>query len=177
MCLGKAPLVWPVLLKTSLPVSRTVYPPAAKGATGKLGQFFNSIKRIAMYRLIRFALSELTKAMREGINNLYQYSNLMGGIFAQSMDTLATSASYLKNSLGAMAAPIINALAPAIDFVIDKIVTLLNYINMLFARLSGATTFTAAKKNPTANPFSESAGSSASKAAKEIRDLPRALMN
>ena len=145
--------------------------PAAKGATGKLGQFFNSIKRIAMYRLIRFALSELTKAMREGINNLYQYSNLMGGIFAQSMDTLATSASYLKNSLGAMAAPIINALAPAIDFVIDKIVTLLNYINMLFARLSGATTFTAAKKNAQSYGDSlESAGSSASKAAKEIRD-------
>ena len=109
--------------------------------------------------------------MREGINNLYQYSNLMGGIFAQSMDTLATSASYLKNSLGAMAAPIINALAPAIDFVIDKIVTLLNYINMLFARLSGATTFTAAKKNAQSYGDSlESAGSSASKAAKEIRD-------
>ena len=75
----------------------------------------------------------LTQAMKEGINNLYQYSNLMGGTFAQSMDRLATSGQYLKNSLGAMAAPIINALAPAIDFVIDKIATLLNYINMLFA--------------------------------------------
>lgn len=142
-----------------------------KQNTSGLGQMFNSLKRIAMYRAIRFFLSELTKAMREGINNLYQYSNLMGGTFAQSMDTLATSASYLKNSLGAMAAPIINALAPAIDFVIDKIVTLLNYINMLFARLSGATTFTAAKKNAQSYGDSlESAGSSASKAAKEIRD-------
>ena len=142
-----------------------------KQNTSGLGQMFNSLKRIAMYRAIRFFLSELTKAMREGINNLYQYSNLMGGTFVQSMDTLATSASYLKNSLGAMAAPIINALAPAIDFVIDKIVTLLNYINMLFARLSGATTFTAAKKNAQSYGDSlESAGSSASKAAKEIRD-------
>ena len=142
-----------------------------KQNTSGLGKLYNSIKRIAMYRLIRFALSALTKALKEGINNLYQYSNLMGGTFAQSMDRLATSSSYLKNSLGAMAAPIINALAPAIDFVIDKVVALLNVINMLFARLSGASTFTAAKKN--AQSYGDSlagAGGSAAKAAKEIRD-------
>lgn len=142
-----------------------------KQSTSDLGKFFNSLKRIAMYRAIRFALSQLTQAMKDGINNLYRYSNLMGGTFAQSMDKLATSGLYLKNSLGAMAAPIINALAPAIDFVIDKIVTLLNFVNMLFARLSGASSFTAAKKNAVSYGDSlEKAGSSASKAAKEIRD-------
>lgn len=142
-----------------------------KQNTSGLGKMFSSLKRIAMYRAIRFALSELTKALKEGINNLYQYSNLMGGTFAQSMDRLATSSSYLKNSLGAMAAPIINALAPAIDFVIDKVVALLNVINMLFARLSGASTFTAAKKNAKSYGDSlASAGGSAAKAAKEIRD-------
>ena len=142
-----------------------------KQNTSGLGKLFNSMKRIAMYRAIRFALSQLTQAMKDGINNLYQYSNAMGGTFAQNMDRLATSGQYLKNSLGAMAAPIINALAPAIDFVIDKIVTLLNLINMLFARLSGASTFTAAKKNATSYGDSlESAGGSAAKAAKEIRD-------
>lgn len=142
-----------------------------KQTTSGLGQMFSSLKRIAMYRLIRFFLSQLTKALKEGINNLYQYSNLMGGTFAHSMDTLATSANYLKNSLGAMAAPIINSLAPAIDFVIDKIVTLLNYINMLFARLSGASTFTAAKKNATSYGAAlEGAGGSAADAAKKIKD-------
>lgn len=142
-----------------------------KQNTSGLGKLFNSMKRIAMYRAIRFMLSQLTQTMKEGINNLYQYSNLMGGTFAQSMDRLATSGQYLKNSLGAMAAPIINALAPAIDFVIDKIATLLNYINMLFARLSGASVFTAAKKNAVSYGDSlTKAGGSAAKAAKEIRD-------
>lgn len=142
-----------------------------KQTTSGLGKMFSSLKRIAMYRAIRFALSQLTQAFKDGINNLYRYSNLMGGTFAQSMDRLATSGQYLKNSLGAMAAPIINALAPAIDFVIDKIVTLLNFINMLFARLSGASSFTAAKKSAVSYGDSlENAGSSASKAAKEIRD-------
>ena len=147
------------------------FTPSVHKATGAAGKFFASIKRIAMYRLIRMALSAMVQAMKEGINNLYQYSTLMGGTFAQSMDRLATSGQYLKNSLGAMAAPIINALAPAIDFVIDKIVTLLNFINMLFARLSGASSFTAAKKNATSYGDSlEKAGGSAAKAAKEIRD-------
>lgn len=142
-----------------------------KQNTSGLGKLFSSIKRIIMYRAIRFMLSQLAQAMKEGINNLYQYSNLMGGTFAQSMDRLATSGQYLKNSLGAMAAPIINALAPAIDFVIDKIATLLNYINMLFARLSGASVFTAAKKNAVSYGDSlTKAGGSAAKAAKEIRD-------
>ena len=142
-----------------------------KQNTSGLGKLFNSMKRIAMYRAIRFMFAQLTQAMKDGINNLYQYSNLMGGTFAQSMDRLATSGQYLKNSLGAMAAPIINALAPAIDFVIDKIATLLNYINMLFARLSGASVFTAAKKNAVSYGDSlTKAGGSAAKAAKEIRD-------
>lgn len=142
-----------------------------KQTTSGLGKLFSSMSRIAMYRAIRFMFSQLTQAMKEGINNLYQYSNLMGGTFAQSMDRLATSGQYLKNSLGAMAAPIINALAPTIDFVIDKIVTLLNYINMLFARLSGASVFTAAKKNAVSYGDSlTKAGGSAAKAAKEIRD-------
>ena len=142
-----------------------------KQNTSGLGKLFSSMKRIIMYRAIRFMLSQLAQAMKEGINNLYQYSNLMGGTFAQSMDRLATSGQYLKNSLGAMAAPIINALAPAIDFVIDKIATLLNYINMLFARLSGASVFTAAKKNAVSYGDSlTKAGGSAAKAAKEIRD-------
>ncbi len=158
-------------IKTVTALMKKSLIPGLKSSTKSAGRFLTSLTRIAMYRAIRFALSTITKALKEGINNLYQYSNLMGGTFAHSMDTLATSANYLKNSLGAMAAPIINALAPAIDFVIDKIVTLLNYINMLFARLSGASTFTAAKKNATSYGASlESAGGAAADAAKKIKD-------
>ena len=143
---------------------RSKLSPATSKATSKMGQFFASIKRIAMYRLIRMALSAITKAFKEGINNLYQYSNLMGGTFAQSMNSMATSAQYLKNSFGAMAAPLINALAPAIDFVADKIASLLNMINMLIARLSGSSTYTAAKKLETAY------GGAASGAAGAVKD-------
>lgn len=62
-----------------------------KQTTSSLGQFFSSLKRIAMYRLVRAALSALTQGFKEGISNLYQYSMIMDGQFSKSMDRLATS--------------------------------------------------------------------------------------
>ena len=113
----------------------------ASRATGKLGKFFESIKRIAMYRLIRFALKAITTALKEGIGNIYQYDKALGGDFAKAMDSLATSFLFLKNSLGAMLAPIITSLAPALSLILDIVAEIANAIGYLFAALSGATTF------------------------------------
>ena len=147
-----------------------------KQSTSGLGKMFKSLQRIAMYRLIRTALSTLTKTMKEGINNFYEYSKLLGGTFAQSMNSMATNAKYLTNSLGAMAAPIINALAPAIDMICGKIVTLINLINMLIARLSGRATYTAAKKMATAyGGAAKSAAGSAKDAADKIKHYTHGL--
>ena len=113
----------------------------ASAATGKLSRFFDSIVRIAMYRLIRFALKIISDALKEGIVNLYQYDKAFGGDFAKSMDSLATSFLYLKNSLGAMVAPIITSLAPALSLILDIVAEIANIIGFIFAALSGATTF------------------------------------
>lgn len=132
----------------------------------KLQKGFAALTRVAVYRLIRSVLKEITQGFGEGIKNLYQYSALFGGTFSKSMDRLATSALYLKNSLGAMAAPLINALAPAIDFLVDKFVDLLNVINQVFAALTGATTWTEAIKYP--YTYAEAANI-ATKANKELK--------
>lgn len=121
---------------------------SAKQSTSKLSQFFAAMKRIAMYRAMRTAIKAITNAFREGISNLYQFSVLIDGTFKKSMDTLATSALYLKNSLGALVAPIVNALAPVIDMLVDKFVDLLNVFNQFIARITGASTWTKALKYP-----------------------------
>ena len=142
---------------------------SVKQTTSSLGGLLSSFKRIAMYRAVRAAIAALTQGFKEGINNLYQYSTIMGTQFAQSMNNLSSSALYLKNSLGAMAAPIINAIAPAIDFVIDKIVTLFNLLNQLFARLTGKSTYTAAKKVEAAyGDAADKVGGAAKKALKSF---------
>lgn len=142
-----------------------------KQVTSGFGKLFDHIKRVAMYRLIRTMFAQLTKAIKEGVNNLYQYSLLMDGTFSKSMDRCATSFLYLKNSMGAMAGPLVNALAPALDFIIDKVVVLLNVFNQFVARLTGASTYTAAKKMATSYAESaEDAAAATKKAAKEIKD-------
>lgn len=122
---------------------------AIKGAANfakKLHSVAGAFKRIAFYRFIRTIIKEVTQAFTEGINSLYAWSSAIDGEFARSMDMIATSMNYFKNSIGAMVAPLINALAPALDFVIDKVVDFLNVINQLFAKLTGASYWTRAKK-------------------------------
>lgn len=133
-----------------------------KSATKGAGQFLSSIKRIAMYRAIRLLLSGITKALKDGINNLNAYSKTMGTTFHQSLNTIATDALFLKNSLAAAVAPIINALAPAIDFLADKVAHLLNLLAQLFARLSGKSTYTKAVK--AATEYGNAVGGAAEKA-------------
>lgn len=121
---------------------------ALSNAAKKAGEFFSSIKRIAMYRIIRSAMKAITQGFQEGRENLYQYSVLINGQFAKSMDIAATSFLYLKNSIGAATAPLTNYLVPILDRVIDHVVELINKFNEMTAVLTGASTWTKAIKYP-----------------------------
>ena len=122
---------------------------AISGATAKVGEFFKMFKKRALYRAINAIISAITTGFKEGTANVYQYSKAMGGTLAGSLDRISTSFLYFKNSIGAACAPLINMLAPAIEYIIDKCVDLLNILNQVFAKLSGATTWTKAVKYPT----------------------------
>lgn len=107
-------------------------------------KFVSSLARIAVYRLIRSALKEISKAIKEGIQNLYQWGQAWQSTyssaakFVDSMDKLATAFLYLKNSIGAAVSPLIDMVAPVIDSLIDRFVALTNAINQALAALSGA---------------------------------------
>lgn len=117
-----------------------------KATTSALGGFLASLKRIAMYRAIRALFSIMTKMFKEGIKDLYAYSNAIGGQFATSMNTLSTEFIYLRNSLAGLAEPIINAVTPAIETMIDGFVQAINWLNQFIAILTGADTYTIAEK-------------------------------
>lgn len=129
---------------------------SVSGVASSLKGVVGGFKRIMGYRIIRSIIKEITQGFSEGIKNLYGWSSLftgamyqVGGVgksFKEVMDGIATSTLYLKNSVAAAAAPFISALAPAIDYVIDKAVALLNVINQLMALFSGATSWNKAIK-------------------------------
>lgn len=143
----------------------------ALGLGGKLGYLANQFARVAMYRFIRTVIKEITQAMVTGVNNVYAYSTAIGGSLAPAMDSIATSGLYASNALGAMASPILESLAPAIDFLIDKFVALINIINQFFAFLGGHATWTKAIKQQTKFNSELGKGGGAAKQAKKELDL------
>lgn len=155
-------------LLSSLKESKKEFKSAGQAAN----EFYNSLKRIAMYRMLRTALKLIASGVKEGVNNIYQFSKAGGdfGVFAQSMDTIATSFQYLKNSVGAAISPIINALAPAIDWLIDKFVALLNVINQVIAILTGAGSWNKALKYP--KEYAAAAGSATGK----VKELQKTIL-
>lgn len=143
----------------------------ALGLGNKLGFLANQFGRVAMYRFIRTVIKEITQAMVTGVNNVYAYSTAIGGSLAPAMDSIATSGLYASNALGAMASPILESLAPAIDFLIDKFVALINIINQFFAFLGGHATWTKAIKQQTKFNNELGKGGGAAKNARKELDL------
>ena len=129
------------------PVKRLL--PPLDAAQEKLKHLKYAFATVLTYGTIYRVMGLFRTGLTDGLDNLYQYSLITGNQFAASMDRAATSLLYLKNSIGAAAAPLINALAPALDFVVDKVVTLLNRFNQLVSALSGKTTYTKAVKQQT----------------------------
>lgn len=128
-----------------------------KTITKGVDKLASKFKTVVMYRMLRGLWKVINSGFQEGIANVYQWSKALGdsirvgqgfNSFSQNMDNLATSALYLKNAFGAMVTPLINAVAPALDYVVDKVVDFLNVINMLFARLTNSPTWNKAIRYP-----------------------------
>lgn len=126
------------------------------GINKQLNYFGAAIKTVLVYSTLSRMLGAITKAVQTGTGNLYQYSKIIDGKFAASMDRLASSFQYFQNSIGAAIAPIINAFAPAIDLAVDKVVELINAFNQMIAKLTGASSWTKAVKVP--KEYAEAAG-------------------
>ncbi len=140
-------------------------------AVNKFNELKSAIGRIALYRALRTVIKDATAGIQEGMENAYYWATLTGNKFASSMDQIATAAQYAKNSMGAMAAPIFNALAPVIDALIDKFVALVNIINQVFSILGGSGKWIKAIKYPTSYASALGNTGSAAKDAKKQVDL------
>ena len=148
------------------------------GIIGGVRNLVSSFGRIAMYRALRTAIKAITTGFSEGIKHVYQWSQLVGDSFVKSMDSMATSAHYLRDSLGAMASPLIDALAPAIEVLVEHFVTLLNVVNQFIAALTGKDTWRKAVRTPTTySGAMEDAAKNTKKATKAQKELNKALQS
>lgn len=116
--------------------------------------------------LIRMAMRAAIQGVREGMQNLVQYSDRAN----QSMSGLMTNMTYLKNSIAAAFAPILSYVAPVLNTLINLLATAVGYINQFFSALGGGSTYIRAKKaNEDYAASLKKTGGAASQAGKEAK--------
>lgn len=136
---------------TQLPFKMLFVP--LKGAVARVqslaGAFtglLSKIGRVAFMRAIRGAIRMVTQALKEGVGAVYDWASAVGDSFVGTMNSISTSLTYFRNSVGAAISPILDAIAPVLDAIVDKCVTVINVFNQLISTLTGASTWRRAEK-------------------------------
>ena len=113
----------------------------------KIQQFWKRTMKTFTFMLVRKAITAIIKEVNNAIQSMAKFSDAMGTQFNNSISVLVADFQYLGRSIVSVFAPLINFIAPIIDAIVDRIALLLSYIGMLMAALTGASSFTKAKKN------------------------------
>lgn len=118
-----------------------------KESGGAFKNLFSSIKRIAFYRAIRSALKAISEAFSEGLKNAYYYAKQTGDLsnLAKTLDEVKSKTSQMVNQLGAFWGEIKQFVAPAIEWIAEKIRSIAEYLTELFAALNGDSYYQRAK--------------------------------
>lgn len=119
---------------------------SAKKSSGLISDMTKRIKQTVVSFIIFGAVMKvsqtISKAFTEGIQNMAKYSSEFNG----KMSEMASASATLKNSIGALTAPIISALTPAIVTLCTWLTNAINAMNRFIAAISGKSTWTKAKK-------------------------------
>lgn len=166
---GKAFSMMKTITATVLGMQGSIFK-SKSASNGLTNSFSGGIKTLLKYglgiRSLYVLFNKLRSAIVAGMNNLVQYSSETNS----SVSLLSNSMSQLKNAAAAMAAPLLNAIAPALNQIIQLCISAANAINQLISSLTGKGTWIRAKKQT--NNYAaglKKTGSSAKKAAKDIQ--------
>lgn len=111
---------------------------------GKISTLFSAIKRIAFYRMIRTAIKGVTQALKEGVQMLVLWDRTYGNNTskaAKTTDEIAAKWREVKKSLGAAAMPIIQLVQPALERIMQSVISIANLINQTVRSLQGYSTY------------------------------------
>ena len=110
------------------------------GAISKLGKKLTGLGSMLKRMALRKIMMGILTAVKEGFNNLAQYSTQTNA----DLSALKSGLTQLKNSFATAFAPILTVVTPILSKLIGYLSTALTYIGKLFAALTGAKTFTKA---------------------------------
>ena len=114
----------------------------ASKSKAPLEQFIGSLKRIAMYRLLRTIIKAITQAFKEGLEWAYTFSSGVDGEghrFAEAMNSIKAAGTQMKAQLGAAFIGLLAAIEPILIKLINLVTAAANAISQLFAAFTGGT--------------------------------------
>lgn len=104
----------------------------------KIASPFKKFLRVGMYRLFRMAIQGVFNSMKEGVSIAREWSASVGnGNLDRSLDRIERSAYRIKKAFGGMVEPLINAVAPALEYLSKRIVDISNVFGEFFAKVTG----------------------------------------
>ncbi len=113
---------------------------AKKGNKGL--SMFRMLGQSIMFSAVFRGLSAITRAFKDGIQGMAQYSFSFNAV----MSSFTSSLSQLKYSFAAAFAPLTSVVVPALDILIQKLIQAINVIGQFLSAITGKSTFTRAKR-------------------------------
>ena len=142
---------------------------AEMAKSGAIANLAGQLWRVAKMRMLRYIVKQVAAGIKEGADNLYQWSKATNGHFASSLDTAATKLMLIKNSLITAVAPAIEAVIPLLGQLAQVVNTVSNYFAQFLALITGKSSWT--KATETAQEWAAATKTGAKAADKEIKDL------
>lgn len=113
------------------------------GAFGKMGsKLLNLLKSVFVFSVISKAFQSMLSGMKEGLKNLAHHSDR----YNKAMSEMKSSTEQLKNGLAAAFEPLISTAIPYITRFVNVLNSAVQAISLFFAKLTGKSTYTVAKK-------------------------------
>lgn len=113
------------------------------GDSGKSGMSLGRmVGSSILFSSVFGAISTIKNAIKEGSDNLVQYSSE----YNKNISSIATSLLYLKNAWAAAFAPILNVVEPYLSAFIDMMASAINKVGQFFGALTGKAFVVQAKK-------------------------------
>lgn len=113
---------------------------AKKGNKGL--SMFRMLGQSIMFSTVFRGLSAITRAFKDGIQGMAQYSSSFNAV----MSSFTSSLSQFKYSFAAAFAPLTSVVVPALDILIQKLIQAINVTGQFLSAITGKSTFTRAKR-------------------------------
>ena len=109
-----------------------------------LGKLLNRVLQTLKSGLISRAVTSVVKDVGAALEELAMYSRSIGTPFNENITKIVSDFKWLARTIATAFEPIINVVTPILDFIIRKVIDVINVFNQLFNTLAGNSTWTKA---------------------------------